>query len=94
MADDKLEKDEARGREAAQLLESPVLQEAFDSVRKTCLDTFATDALDPDQLLRAWLVYRLFLKVESHIKKVLRDGKDASRILEATAKTNQVNGQG
>lgn len=83
-----------RGREAQQLLDHPMLKEAFGSVRDACLKTFATDALDPEQLLRAWLVYRLFLMLEAYIAKAIRDGADASHILAAMERTDQVNGQG
>ena len=94
MPDPKLEAQENRGREAERILESPVLKDAFESVRNACLQTFATDALDPEQLLRAWLVYRLFLKTEDYIKKAIREGADASKMLAVIAKTDAVNGQG
>lgn len=94
MDDPKLQAQENRGREAAQVLEAPVFKDAIESVRDVCLKTFATDALDPEQLLRAWLVYRLALKLEDYIKRAIRDGADASKLLAAIAKTEAVNGQG
>ena len=94
MLDPKLEAQDRRGRDAQQVLEAPVFKEAFDSVRGACLETFAKDALDPEQLLRAWLVYRLFLKLEGYINKAVREGADAKKLLDAMDKANQVNGQG
>lgn len=85
---------ETRGREAQQILEAPLFKEAMDGLRDACLGTFAKDNLTPEELLRLWLVYRLFLKFEQYINKAVREGADASRILAAMMKTDLVNGQG
>jgi hypothetical protein len=49
--------------------------------------------LDAVQLDELWRTYRLFLKLEDYIKKAIREGADASKLLAAAAKTDAVNGQ-
>jgi hypothetical protein len=85
MVDDelKLRHDMNRGGQAAQLLDNPMLVEAFQSLEEIYLVTWkATGVLDTDRREKLWLAVQVVGKVRRHLQETLSSGQLASRQIE------------
>ena len=65
-----------RGRQAAELLEHPLLVEAFAALEKEVLDAWkASPARDAEGREKLWLMLHLSQKVKGHLETVVVTGK-------------------
>ena len=78
-----LETEARRGQEAAQLLEHPLLREAFDTQRERIQREWQeSPARDTEGRERLWLMLKLLGAVEGHLKTVMETGKLATLEIE------------
>ena len=80
MDSDALSREVMRGREAAQLLEHPLLVEAFASIRKDLHGNWmAAPVRDAEGRERIWLMTKMLERLESAIRMHVDTGKMAAR---------------
>lgn len=80
---DKTEKQIQQGQRAKQLLDDPLLKEAFEYLSdqyKT--EIFNTNYNDHDQRQVLWMAYNMLDKIKGHLVSVMETGKLASSELE------------
>ena len=80
---DKTEKQIQQGQRAKQLLDDPLLKEAFEYLSdqyKT--EIFNTSYNDHDQRQVLWMAYNMLDKIKGHLVSVMETGKLASSELE------------
>jgi CTP:phosphocholine cytidylyltransferase-like protein len=80
---DKTEKQIQQGQRAKQLLNDPLLKEAFEYLSdqyKT--EIFNTSYNDHDQRQVLWMAYNMLDKIKGHLVSVMETGKLASSELE------------
>ena len=78
-----IELEAKRGHEAAQLLENPLLREAFDTQRERIQREWEdSPARDTEGRERLWLMLKLLGAVEGHLKTVMETGKLATLEIE------------
>jgi CTP:phosphocholine cytidylyltransferase-like protein len=79
----KLDKQIQQGQRAKQLLDDPLLKEAFEYLSdqyKT--EIFNTNYNDHDQRQVLWMAYNMLDKIKGHLVSVMETGKLASSELE------------
>jgi hypothetical protein len=80
MSEDVLERKQQRAAHAKRLLEDDLLKEAFESVRKEYLSAWrATNPQDGELREQLWRAFSVTDKVQSHLARVMDDGKIAAR---------------
>ncbi len=70
-----------RAQKAERLLENPLLQEAFDNVEERIDELWKKPDGTPEDREQAYLLHRLWLQLKKEFEVVIRDGKDAARLL-------------
>jgi len=82
MDSEKLQKEINRGRDAAQLLENPLLVDAFASIRKDLQGNWmAAPVRDAEGRERIWLMTKMLERLEGAIRMHVETGKMAARQL-------------
>ena len=77
-----LSKKQARGARAKALLENELLQECFKTLHDEYIEAWKlTHFKNVDGRERLWQATQIVGKVQSHLKKIVDDGKIASRDL-------------
>lgn len=76
--------DEVRaGRDAQYLLDHPIFQEAFSSVRSGIRTEWErSPARDAEGREKLWLMLKLVDRIEAHVRSVAETGELAGRMLE------------
>jgi len=78
------EQDVLRGRQAQELLEHPLLIEAFEALESEVLSAWkASPARDVEGREKLWLMLSLCEKVKNQITSVVNTGKIAQKELES-----------
>lgn len=84
---DKIAHDRSRGVRARELLENPLVVEAFASVKAEYLDAWEkTPARDQEGRERLWVMVKLIDKVKLHLGQVVDAGKIADADMTAIEK--------
>jgi hypothetical protein len=78
MAD--LEKEAARGTQAARVLDEPLLKEAFETLEARLIGTWQTTS-DPKVRESLWYEQRALSKLRGHLKELVETGKLARKQL-------------
>lgn len=72
------EQDVLRGRQAAELLEHPMLLEAFAALESEVMEQWkSSPARDEEGRERLWLMLRLSEKVKAHLTNLITTGRMA-----------------
>lgn len=72
------EQDVLRARQAAELLEHPLLVEAFAALEREVIEEWkASPARDEEGREKLWIMLRLSEKVRNHLQNVITTGKMA-----------------
>ena len=80
---DKTEKQIQQGQRAKQLLDDPLLKEAFEYLTEQYkTEIFNTSYNDHDQRQVIWMAYNMLDKIKGHLVSVMETGKLASSELE------------
>jgi len=80
---DKTEKQIQQGQRAKQLLDDPLLKEAFEYLTEQYkTEIFNTSYNDHDQRQVLWMAYNMLDKIKGHLVSVMETGKLASSELE------------
>ena len=80
---DKIEKQIQQGQRAKQLLDDPLLKEAFEYLSEQYKsEIFNTSYNDHDQRQVLWMAYNMLDKIKGHLVSVMETGKLASSELE------------
>jgi CTP:phosphocholine cytidylyltransferase-like protein len=80
---DKIEKQIQQGQRAKQLLDDPLLKEAFEYLTEQYKsEIFNTSYNDHDQRQVLWMAYNMLDKIKGHLVSVMETGKLASSELE------------
>ena len=80
---DKTEKQIQQGQRAKQLLDDPLLKEAFEYLSEQYKsEIFNTSYNDHDQRQVLWMAYNMLDKIKGHLVSVMETGKLASSELE------------
>jgi len=80
---DKTEKQIQQGQKAKQLLNDPLLKEAFEYLTEQYkTEIFNTSYNDHDQRQVLWMAYNMLDKIKGHLVSVMETGKLASSELE------------
>ncbi len=80
---DKIEKQIQQGQKAKQLLDDPLLKEAFEYLTEQYKsEIFNTSYNDHDQRQVLWMAYNMLDKIKGHLVSVMETGKLASSELE------------
>lgn len=76
----------SRGRQAARLLEDPMLVEAFATVEQTLLAGWrATGDAQERERERLWLMVKLLARLRGHLTEAMETGKMSQRSLDEAA---------
>jgi len=79
----KLDKQIQQGQRAKQLLDDPLLKEAFEYLSEQYKsEIFNTSYNDHDQRQVLWMAYNMLDKIKGHLVSVMETGKLASSELE------------
>lgn len=80
----KLQQDASRAAQVRHLVESDLLNEAFQTLEQSYTDAWrATHALDVNAREKLFIAVNVIGKVRDHLHKVLADGKLAEKELKA-----------
>lgn len=80
---DKIQKQIQQGQRAKQILDDPLLKEAFEYLtEKYKSEIFNTSYNDHDQRQVLWMAYNMLDKIKGHLVSVMETGKLASSELE------------
>ena len=80
---DKIQKQIQQGQRAKQLLDDPLLKEAFEYLTEQYKsEIFNTSYNDHDQRQVLWMAYNMLDKIKGHLVSVMETGKLASSELE------------
>ena len=78
--------DAQRGREAEELLENPMLAEAFDKIEASYMDEWRQSKLaDIEERERLWLAIQVLGEVKRHLRVVVENGVIAKRDIDRIA---------
>lgn len=74
----------ARASEAAQLLDNPLLVEAFDSVEAAAINAWKMTKADDSQSREiAWLTVKVLARIKGELQSMVDDGKIAAARVQA-----------
>jgi CTP:phosphocholine cytidylyltransferase-like protein len=80
---DKIQKQIQQGQRAKQILDDPLLKEAFEYLTEQYKsEIFNTSYNDHDQRQVLWMAYNMLDKIKGHLVSVMETGKLASSELE------------
>ena len=78
-----IEQDIAKGRQAKELLDNPLLNECFDALEKELLNQWRQSSVeDPAGREKLYLMYKMQERLKLHIRTFLDTGKMSEAILE------------
>jgi len=78
--------DAQRGREAEELLDNPMLAEAFDKIEAAYMDEWRQSKLpDLEERERLWLAIQVLGEVKRHLRVVVENGVIAKRDIDRIA---------
>ena len=84
---DNKEKQVREGKRAAQLLDDPLLKQAFEDLLETYKqEIFNTNFADDDKRKSLWMAYNMLDKIKGHLQTIMESGKLASKDLELLQK--------
>ena len=84
---DKMEKQIREGQRAAQLLNDPLLKQAFEDLLDTYKqEIFNTNFADDNRRRSLWMAYNMVDKIRGHLQTIMESGKLASKDLELLQK--------
>jgi len=73
-----------RAAEAAQLLDNPLLNEAFDSVRSAAVHAWEMTKADDTQSREiAWLTVKVLARIKGELQSIVDDGRIAAARVQA-----------
>ena len=79
----KLQQELSQSNKAKQLLDNPLLKDAFSNLKKLYSESlFNTGAKEQDTREKLWLAFNVVGKVEHHLQEILDTGKLAKKQLE------------
>tara|TARA_Y100000004_G_C8857626_1_gene387515 strand:+ start:94 stop:360 length:267 start_codon:yes stop_codon:yes gene_type:complete len=83
----KMDKQIREGKRAAQLLEDPLLKQAFEDLLETYKqEIFNTNFADDNRRRSLWMAYNMVDKIRGHLQTIMESGKLASKDLELLQK--------
>ena len=83
----KMEKQIREGKRAAQLLDDPLLKQAFEDLLETYKqEIFNTNFADDNRRRSLWMAYNMVDKIRGHLQTIMESGKLASKDLELLQK--------
>ena len=83
----KMDKQIREGKRAAQLLDDPLLKQAFEDLLETYRqEIFNTNFADDDKRKSLWMAYNMLDKIRGHLQSIMESGKLASKDLELLQK--------
>ena len=82
-----MEKQIREGQRAAQLLNDPLLKQAFEDLLDTYKqEIFNTNFADDNRRRSLWMAYNMVDKIRGHLQTIMESGKLASKDLELLQK--------
>ena len=82
-----MEKQIREGQRAAQLLNDPLLKQAFEDLLDTYKqEIFNTNFADDNRRRSLWMAYNMVDKIRGHLQTIMESGKIASKDLELLQK--------
>ena len=76
------------GQRAHQLLEDPLLKQAFEDLLETYkLEIFHTSFADDEKRRSLWMAYNMLDKIRGHLQSIMESGKLAQKDLEQLNKS-------
>ena len=76
-----MDKQIREGKRAAQLLDDPLLKQAFEDLLETYKqEIFNTNFADDDKRKSLWMAYNMLDKIRGHLQSIMESGKLASPI--------------
>ena len=76
------------GQRAHQLLEDPLLKQAFEDLLETYkLEIFHTSFADDEKRRSLWMAYNMLDKIRGHLQSIMESGKLAQKDLELLNKS-------
>ena len=76
------------GQRAHQLLEDPLLKQAFEDLLETYkLEIFHTSFADDEKRRSLWMAYNMLDKIRGHLQSIMESGKLAQQDLELLNKS-------
>lgn len=82
MSETKLADQAARGEDAKRILEHPLVNEAFESIRQTCIDAWENSrGEDTEVRQNAYLMQRLLRNLREQFTLQIANGKHAEKEL-------------
>ena len=82
-----MDKQIREGKRAAQLLEDPLLKQAFEDLLETYKqEIFNTNFADDNRRRSLWMAYNMVDKIRGHLQTIMESGKIASKDLELLQK--------
>ena len=82
-----MDKQIREGKRAAQLLEDPLLKQAFEDLLETYKqEIFNTNFADDNRRRSLWMAYNMVDKIRGHLQTIMESGKLASKDLELLQK--------
>ena len=82
-----MDKQIREGNRAAQLLEDPLLKQAFNDLLETYKqEIFNTNFADDNRRRSLWMAYNMVDKIRGHLQTIMESGKLASKDLELLQK--------
>ena len=82
-----MDKQIREGKRAAQLLDDPLLKQAFEDLLETYKqEIFNTNFADDNRRRSLWMAYNMVDKIRGHLQTIMESGKLASKDLELLQK--------
>ena len=82
-----MDKQIREGKRAAQLLDAPLLKQAFEDLLETYKqEIFNTNFADDNRRRSLWMAYNMVDKIRGHLQTIMESGKLASKDLELLQK--------
>ena len=82
-----MDKQIREGQRAAQLLNDPLLKQAFEDLLETYKqEIFNTNFADDNRRRSLWMAYNMVDKIRGHLQTIMESGKLASKDLELLQK--------
>lgn len=82
-----------KGREAKELRDNLILQEALSARRKSVMDALGRDGLTDDELRRLYFGYKAQLGFEAYLDKMITTGDQSAALLAEAEAAKQKTGQ-
>ena len=83
-----MDKQIREGKRAAQLLDDPLLKQAFEDLLETYKqEIFNTSFADDNKRRSLWMAYNMLDKIRGHLQSIMESGKLAQKDLEQLNKS-------